>query len=91
VGGAKGNVTNNSTIPQFTPRVKLSLGERGWVYKASPETTLELECEKYTVQVKNRKSAVSGFLTRTVYFNELDERDKYTVRVKKPENVFSVF
>ncbi len=43
------------------------------------------------MQVKNRKSAVSGFLTRTVYFNELDEREKYTVRVKKPENVFSVF
>jgi hypothetical protein len=43
------------------------------------------------VQVKNRKSAVSGFLTRTVYFNELDEREKYTLRVKKPENVFSVF
>jgi len=41
------------------------------------------------VQVKNRKSVVSGFLTRTVYFNELDEREKYTVRVKKPENVFS--
>ena len=43
------------------------------------------------MQVKNRKSAVSGFLTRTVYFNELDEREKYTFRVKKPENVFSVF
>ena len=29
------------------------------------------------------------FLTRTVYFNELDEREKYTFRVKKPENTFS--
>ena len=31
------------------------------------------------------------FLTRTVYFNELDEREKYTFRVKKQENVFSGF
>jgi hypothetical protein len=28
-------------------------------------------------------------LTRAVYFSELDEREKYTVRVKKPENAFS--
>ena len=31
------------------------------------------------------------FLTRAVYFNELDEREKHTGRVKKQENVFSGF
>ena len=40
---------------------------------------------------KKQDNAFSGFLTRAVYFSELDEREKYTVRVKKPENVFSGF
>ena len=46
--------------------------------------------EIYGSGQKNGK-CVFLFLTRAVYFNELDEREKYTVRVKKQENVFSGF
>ena len=39
----------------------------------------------------NRKNVFSGFLTRTVYFSELDGMQQYTVRVKKTEKCFFRF
>ena len=36
-------------------------------------------CAEYTDRVKKRKSVFSGFLTRTVYFSELDCRNIWLV------------